>query len=568
MKQKFTYLIFLLATMLPSTGLFAQANGDYRSAGTGLWSALATWEVFNGATWGPVAHAPSSSDGEIRIKPGHTVTLDINRNVDQLVIEATGTLIAEDPSNPTPLTLGVVPSSPADIQVDGTLNLGGAITIDGVGATILATSGGVINWTDADLKTNLTVDPGATLNLSTNVNKGFESSNLMVQGIMNWATGATAGGLLLTNANVVINGTLNEQFQSSRSLFGLAGTNTFTNNGLLNKTTTFTVNINTVDFDNEGTIQGFGGVNPSGGAIANFGILQPGNLSGSQIGTLTIPGSLLDQCLLSSIIATPGFTAGTNYDQFIISNLGTYDLSNMVLNVSDIGSNPDPVGTSYTILTAPAGTTFTGSFSSVNVTPDLNPVPVISGNTISILKATPLPLTWGEFNALAVSGNSVLLNWSTLMEQNTSHFVVEYSVDGKKYNSIGQVAAAGNSNQTLKYSFTHASPSLTGANFYRLLQVDLDGKSTYSPVRVVRFNNGQVVKVLVYPNPVHDVLQMSVQDKDVIVHLYSADGKALRTWQLLPGTQQVNIHDLPAGNYQLMIYQKGQKLGSQQILKF
>ncbi|MBK8698297.1 MAG: hypothetical protein IPN29_01585 [Saprospiraceae bacterium] len=64
-----------------------------------------------------------------------------------------------------------------------------------------------------------------------------------------------------------------------------------------------------------------------------------------------------------------------------------------------------------------------------------------------------LPAVWGNFNALAKNNNRVTLNWSTLQENNVSHYTIEYSVNGRDYTGIGTVAAAGNSSDVSNYSF-------------------------------------------------------------------------------------------------------------------
>jgi hypothetical protein len=130
------------------------------------------------------------------------------------------------------------------------------------------------------------------------------------------------------------------------------------------------------------------------------------------------------------------------------------------------------------------------------------------------------------------------------------------------------VAAAGNSNKPSKYSFTHTNPALNGANYYRLQEVDLDGKGGYSTIQAVRFNNGQIVKVQATPNPVHDLLQLNAQEIGLSAVLIDGAGRALRTWILQPGSQQVSVSGLPTGLYQLVIYQHSQQIDVQHILKF
>ncbi|TKB98683.1 T9SS type A sorting domain-containing protein [Pedobacter cryophilus] len=94
-----------------------------------------------------------------------------------------------------------------------------------------------------------------------------------------------------------------------------------------------------------------------------------------------------------------------------------------------------------------------------------------------------LPVSLTSFSAQKQS-LSVQLKWTTASEANNSHFDVERSADGKVFNSIGRKSGAGNSNTIIDYSFSDHHPA-AGTNYYRLNQVDLDGKATLSnPISV------------------------------------------------------------------------------------
>ncbi len=89
-----------------------------------------------------------------------------------------------------------------------------------------------------------------------------------------------------------------------------------------------------------------------------------------------------------------------------------------------------------------------------------------------------LPVTLTSFTAQKQS-SSVQLKWATASEQNNSHFEIERSTDGKVFSNIGRKSGAGNSNTLIDYSFLDFNPA-SGTNYYRLNQVDLDGKTTLS----------------------------------------------------------------------------------------
>lgn len=121
-----------------------------------------------------------------------------------------------------------------------------------------------------------------------------------------------------------------------------------------------------------------------------------------------------------------------------------------------------------------------------------------------------LPLTMTSFTGEA-QGGKTYLNWTTAQEENTNFFQVQRSPDGQNFTAIGKVAAAGNSNAQTNYSFADPSPG-SGANYYRLEMVDLDGQFTYSNIVLVNFNATAAQALSVYPNPAHGSFQLLFQN--------------------------------------------------------
>ncbi len=119
----------------------------------------------------------------------------------------------------------------------------------------------------------------------------------------------------------------------------------------------------------------------------------------------------------------------------------------------------------------------------------------------------PLPVQLSGFTAHE-QPYAVLLNWITAQEQNSRYFVVERSSDGFAYDSIEQVTAIGTSSSATSYTFTDKTP-LPGTTFYRLKQLDKDGRSMYSAVvKVVMDDN---IRFTIIQNPVQNSLQLKVQ---------------------------------------------------------
>ena len=114
----------------------------------------------------------------------------------------------------------------------------------------------------------------------------------------------------------------------------------------------------------------------------------------------------------------------------------------------------------------------------------------------------PLPVQLVAFTAQRL-GPDGLLQWKTASELKNDHFEVESSADGVAFQRLGQVAGAGTSLQPHTYQFTDKNLAryAVGQVYYRLRQVDIDGTSTYSPVRPVQVPLEAGLLVQAYPNP-------------------------------------------------------------------
>lgn len=172
-----------------------------------------------------------------------------------------------------------------------------------------------------------------------------------------------------------------------------------------------------------------------------------------------------------------------------------------------------------------------------------------------------LPLQLGGFSAQKGTGK-VSLNWSTIMEVNTSHFEVEQSNDGSTWKTISVVAAKGNSNSAQKYAADDIA-NYSSKVYYRLKMVDIDGTFQYSPIAVVTF--GGKGKIFAYPNPATSFTMVS-SDKaiteNVTVSIFNTTGVLVKQQVITnPGNNfRVGLEDLKQGTYLLKINQGAELL--------
>ncbi|MEO8405459.1 MAG: T9SS type A sorting domain-containing protein, partial [Chitinophagaceae bacterium] len=168
--------------------------------------------------------------------------------------------------------------------------------------------------------------------------------------------------------------------------------------------------------------------------------------------------------------------------------------------------------------------------------------------------ASTLPITLLSFDGRKEK-NTVKLDWKTASEFNNDHFEIETSKDNNSYYMIGTQKSQGNSTTDQSYSFTDNLPA-KGVNYYRLKQIDIDGKSTYSRIISVSFD-GKINIVHAYPNPVKDkmVVELASPSSDVTFKVYTLEGKMIR--QELHGyvqrSETLNIQNLSSGTYILQV---------------
>jgi ELWxxDGT repeat protein len=195
---------------------------------------------------------------------------------------------------------------------------------------------------------------------------------------------------------------------------------------------------------------------------------------------------------------------------------------------------------------------------------------------------TALPVTWLSFDAVAVAGG-VDLRWTTAAETGNDYFVVERSADGKRFDSLGRVGAAGAGSSGASggatvgggsYAWTDHQP-LAGANYYRIRQVDLDKNFTYSSVRKVDLTfptAGGGDRLLITPNPVTSgllTLRYPVFAGRGTVQIADLSGRVLATIACDGSVRVLDIPvaSLPAGVYVLVLKNGGGGIGTAQFIK-
>lgn len=147
---------------------------------------------------------------------------------------------------------------------------------------------------------------------------------------------------------------------------------------------------------------------------------------------------------------------------------------------------------------------------------------------------------------------TIVLNWTTTSENNNAYFVIERSDKGLDFKNIGQVKGAGTTMTPQYYRFFDDVP-LPNINYYRLKQVDFDGKETLSKIITIDNTATKSGILKMYPSVIHDNLTVDVLAEDVaILRITDRVGRpVLAKFDVLKGLSTVSIptNGLPNGVY-------------------
>ena len=342
------------------------------------------------------------------------------------------------------------------------------------------------------------------------------------------------------------------------------------------------------------------------------------NLNGFAIDNISVVADIAPPVIETTISSATNYyvNSATNIDAFSTNNNIFSNINNASANLGCVTASIENVGNSWqpflsgtrsqkTFLLTPAinavGTTYTCSFYFTNAelgglnisnlklakTEAVSVSASTSSNTTSVTPTTTtynstgviftgtftgfsryfltdqnvvLPIELASFTGSIVNHTSVL-EWITASEINNKEFDVQWSLDGISFTTLGVIASKGNSSTNVTYRYNHDYP-VNGVNYYRLKQIDFDGKISYSKVIPLKFSIPDTEPFL-YPNPAKNSINInlgaSVRHADIL--LYSSDMRLLskQNLNIVGLTSNIDISQLLPGVYFIQVNKNEKK---------
>ncbi len=189
-----------------------------------------------------------------------------------------------------------------------------------------------------------------------------------------------------------------------------------------------------------------------------------------------------------------------------------------------------------------------------------------SGSCSASSSSVLLPVELVEFKGIS-RDNLVYLEWETASEIENEGFEIEKSSNGSTFEKFGFLKGEGNSTVSKFYNFSDRQPA-NGKNYYRLKQIDYNGKYSYSNIISVKFNERSKVQVR-YDFEAQNIT-LSSEKKLQRVEIFDISGaKAYQNYQLNQnGEYIIDLHNLMTGIYFIRIINEQGEIITSRFTRF
>ena len=176
-----------------------------------------------------------------------------------------------------------------------------------------------------------------------------------------------------------------------------------------------------------------------------------------------------------------------------------------------------------------------------------------------------LPVTFINFY-LNKTNNEIHISWATANESNNNHFEIERSFDAGTWSVIAIVTAAGNTNSITNYTFTDKNMNADVA-YYRIKQVDNDGRTTYTAIRSIKNNNAASTTEIFAGSNKNITIKFDVVKSNVSVKIWNLNGQSLMQQSYQHSAYiSFRLNNALPGIYVVQVTDENNKSESQKII--
>jgi parallel beta-helix repeat protein len=252
----------------------------------------------------------------------------------------------------------------------------------------------------------------------------------------------------------------------------------------------------------------------------------------------------------------------------VLANAGTYNYTlDLYYNNPVTGNLPNEAEMKTAKHTNTGGWVFyQTSLSTADTTRNILSTPYLTDFSMFLAgtdNTQPLPVSLRSF-AAATKGNHVITSWTTASEKNNRGFEIERSGSSKDWKKVGFMEGKGNSNVNNRYQFTDENAFIneqTSILYYRLKQIDLNGRFEYTPIVAVSNKEKSSPQITVSPNPFQTGFAVNIKiekEAEALLEIYDLNGKKVMSERqnIQAGNNLLNIektNDWNAGIYFVII---------------
>jgi|GEM_PF-1303324 len=176
-------------------------------------------------------------------------------------------------------------------------------------------------------------------------------------------------------------------------------------------------------------------------------------------------------------------------------------------------------------------------------------------------ESTALPVEWISINA-AKYGKFVKVDWKVAAEADVYKYEVEKMQLSGRFDKIGEVSPGASLSTVKSYSFLDKAP-LYGNNYYRIKQLDYNGRYTYSPVTLVKSDDSANLEII---NKNQETVTFTGIIETAFMQVYDINGHVIKS-KMVTNAEVVSLNELPGGSY-VVTLKEGNNFVSRKLIRY